>query len=524
MHVHRLAAMTSVETPPETGAATVAREHSPGPTFITGTEWSRATWALLVVLCGALFLDALDISMIGVALPSMGQDLHMSAGSLQWIVSAYVLGYGGLLLLGGRAADLIGRRPVFLTAVAVFGLASLVSAFMENDTTLIALRLVKGISAAFTVPAGLSIITTTFAEGAPRNRALSMYTVCGASCFSLGLVFGGVLTEIGWRATLVAPAPVALALVAIGYRLLPRSPRQPLSLGQLDLAGALTSTASLLVLVYAVVDAPSRGWGSAATIGSLALSVALMAAFVVIEQRHAHPLIRLGILRSGALLHANLSGAVMAGGYFSFQFVVTLYLQNSLGWSPLAMAMGFLPAGLLVVASATKMGTVLERIGTPRLIFGGLSAFVLGYLLFLRVEPGQNYANFLLPTMLLLGVGFALSFPSINAQATAGVAEHEQGLASGLVNTSIQIGGAVVLAVVTAILGNRPPAAPGELLPGMATAIAVVVGVSALGLLVTGAVLVARRRAGTLGSGVAAESVLVLEPAVDRELALCETC
>ncbi len=208
----------------------------------------------------------------------------------------------------------------------------------------------------------------------------------------------------------------------------------------------------------------------------------------------------------------------MAGGYFSFQFVVTLYLQNSLGWSPLSMALGFLPAGLLVVASATKMGGVLERVGTPRLIFAGLSAFVLGYLLFLRVSPGMNYANFLLPTMLLLGVGFALSFPSINAQATAGVAAHEQGLASGLVNTSIQVGGALVLAVVSAIIGNKPAAAPGELLPGMATTIAVVVGVSAVGLLVTGGVLLARRRAGAAEAGVVAAPALPAEP----ELALSE--
>src|SRR3954451_1670677 len=240
MHMHRLDNMTSVDTVPREGARLNFQPPRPSHS-ISGTDWSRATWALLVVLCGALFLDALDISMIGVALPSMGQELHMSPGTLQWIVSAYVLGYGGLLLLGGRAADLLGRRPVFLTAVAVFGAASLASAFMTNDTALIALRFVKGASAAFTVPAGLSIITTTFAEGAPRSRALSIYTVCGASGFSLGLVFGGVLTEIGWRATLVAPAPVALALVAIGYKLLPRSPRERLTLGHLDLAGALTS-------------------------------------------------------------------------------------------------------------------------------------------------------------------------------------------------------------------------------------------------------------------------------------------
>ncbi len=490
MHVHRLIVMTSVDTAPDAGARPV-----PLPTLVTGSSWSRATWALLVVLCGALFLDGLDISMVGVALPSIGTDLHMSPGSLQWIVSAYVLGYGGLLLLGGRAADLIGRRPVFLTAVAVFGVASLVSAFMSNDTALIVLRLIKGASAAFTVPAGLSIITTTFAEGPARNRALSMYTVCGASGFSLGLVFGGLLTELGWRATLVAPAPVALLLVAVGYRLLPRAPRASIAVRHLDLGGAFTSTAALLVLVYAVVSAPGRGWGSAATIGLLALSAALMTAFVGIERRHSHPLVRLGILRSRSLVHANISGAVMAGGYFAFQFVVTIYLQDSLGWSPLSMALGFLPAGLLVVASATRMGVLLERVDTAKLIFAGLSAFVLAYLLFLRVEPGMNYVSFLLPTMLLIGVGFALSFPSINAQATAGVAEHEQGLASGLVNTSIQVGGAIVLAIVSAVIGNQQKAVHGELLPHMATTIAVVVGVSTVGLLLTAAVVFAQRRA-----------------------------
>jgi MFS family permease len=490
MHVHRLVGMTSPDT-----AAPVGARPDPAPTLVAGTSWNRATWALLVVLCGALFLDGLDISMIGVALPSIGSDLHMSPDSLQWIVSAYVLGYGGLLLLGGRASDLIGRRPVFLSAVAVFGAASLVSAFMSNDTALIALRLIKGASAAFTVPAGLSIITTTFAEGPARNRALSMYTVCGASGFSLGLVFGGLLTELGWRVTLLAPAPVALLIAAVGYRLLPRVPRERLQIRHLDLAGAFTSTASLLVLVYAVVEAPSRGWGSVATIGLLALSVALMTTFVLIERRHSNPLVRLGILRSRTLLHANFSGAVMFGGYVAFQFVVTLYLQNSLDWSPLAMAFGFLPAGLLVAASATRMGVVLERVGTPLLIFGGLLSLLAGYVLFLRVQPSMNYANFLLPTMLLLGIGFALAFPSINAQATAGVEPHEQGLASGLVNTSIQVGGAVVLAVATAIIGDSSTAVHGELLPGMRTTIAVVVGVSTVGLLLTAAVLVAQRRA-----------------------------
>src|SRR5947209_6994221 len=305
-------------------------------------SWSAATWGLLIAVCGAIFLDGLDVSMVGVALPSIRTDLGLSTSQLQWIVSGYVLGYGGLLLLGGRASDLLGRRPVFLAAVAVFGLASVVSTFLSNDTALIALRFVKGASAAFTVPAGLSIITTTFAEGPARNRALSIYTVCGASGFSLGLVIGGLLTEVGWRVTFLVPGPVAIALVLAGLRVIPRGVTERVRLNHFDLPGALTSTASLLILVYAVVDAPNRGWGSPATIGLLVLSVALAATFVAIERRHPRPLVRLGILRSRTLVHANLAAAAMFGGYSAFQFVVTLYVQNSLGWSPLSMALGFL--------------------------------------------------------------------------------------------------------------------------------------------------------------------------------------
>jgi MFS family permease len=465
---------------------------------VRDANWSPTTWLLLVVLCGALFLDALDLSMVGVALPSIGTSLHLAPGSLQWIVSGYILGYGGLMLLGGRASDLLGRRRVFLVAVAVFGTASVISALLSNDLALVALRFAKGASAAFTVPAGLSIITTTFAEGAARNRALSIYTVCGASGFSLGLVVGGLLTEVGWRVTFLVPGPVAIALVLVGLRVIPRSAAERVSLHHFDLLGALTSTASLLILVYAVVDAPNRGWGSPVTIGLLVLSVALMAAFVAVELRHSRPLVRLGILRSRTLVHANLAAAAMFGGYSAFQFVVTLYVQNSLGWSPLGMALGFLPAGLLVALSSTRMGAVLGRVDTAWLIFFGLLALMGGYALFLRTEPSMGYADFLLPTMLLLGVGFALCFPAVNAQATKGVADHEQGLASGLLNTSLQIGGAIVLAVVGAILsGSGSPSAHHELLPGMTKAIGVSVGVSLFALLLTVMFLVqGRRRAG----------------------------
>jgi MFS family permease len=469
-----------------------------GATIHAADGWSSRTWLLLVVLCGALFLDGLDISMVGVALPSIGTDLGMSASALQWIVSGYVLGYGGLLLLGGRAADLLGRRQVFLAAVAVFGIASVASAVSSSPEAIISLRFVKGVAAAFTVPAGLSIITTTFAEGPARNRALGIYTVVGASGFSLGLVFGGLLTELGWRATFLLPGPVSLLLVVVGFRVIPRATRSLTSLADFDLVGALSSTSALLLLVVAVVEAPTRGWASPVVLGLFAASAVLAAAFVATELRHPNPLIRLGILRSWHLVHANVAGAIMAGGYFAFQFLVTLYLQNSLGWSPLAMALGFLPAGLLVVASSTRIDRVLARVRTQVLIAGGMVAFLAAYVLFLRVDPGLSYVVLLLPTMLLLGVGFALSFPSINAQATSGVADHEQGLASGLVNTSVQIGGAVVLAVISAILGNAAtsdgPARTGELIPGMLTGLQVIAVLTAVGVAASLATLVAGGR------------------------------
>jgi MFS family permease len=481
-----------------TTATTHANNH---PLISEARGWTGRTWALLLVLCGALFLDALDISMVGVALPSIGADLGMDPTALQWIVSGYVLGYGGLLLLGGRASDLLGRRRVFLAAVLVFGVASVVTAVLSNDLAIIALRFVKGVAAAFTVPAGLSIITTTFAEGPARNRALSIYTVSGASGFSLGLVFGGVLTELGWRATFLLPGPVALAIAAVAWRVVPRAAVPSFRLRDFDLLGAVTVTGALLLTVFTVVEAPGRGWASATTLGSAAVALGLLVAFVVTELRHPAPLVRLGILRSPSLVHANVAGAVMFGCYAAFQFLVTLFLQDTLGWSPLSMALAFLPAGVLVAASSLHVDKLLAVVRTEVLIATGLTAFFAAYVLFFRVGLDLSYAAVLLPTMLLLGVGFAIAFPSINAQATAGVADDEQGLASGLVNTSVQVGGAIMMAVVTAVLGSHAgaPGATGAAeaagaLAGLHAGLQVIVGLTVVGVLVSALMLYRGRR------------------------------
>jgi MFS family permease len=489
-------------------------------------NWTPAIWTLLVVVCGALFLDGLDLSMIGVALPSIGRALNLASGSLQWIVSGYVLGYGSFLLLGGRTADLISRRTVFLAAVTVFGIASVISATVSSEVALVALRFIKGAAAGFTVPAGLSILTTTFAEGPARNRAFGVYTLCGASGFSLGLVFGGLLTELGWRAPLLVPGPIALLLVAAGWKVIPRAAASSFSLKQFDLLGALSATGSLLLLVYAVVEAPAHGWISAATIACLATSAALMVAFVAIEQRHPSPLLRLGILRSRALVHANVAAAAMFGSYAAFQFIVTLYVQDSLGWSPLGMAMAFLPAGLIVLASAPRIGYVIARFPTPVVILGGLTAFVAGYALFLRATPGMSYVSFMLPTMLLIGVGFGLCFAALNAQATAGVADHEQGLASGVLNTSLQIGGAIGLAVVTAILGSSDASVRGHLLPHAHAAVGVVIGLSAAAALFTLVHIYRTRNAVAVAAAdpLAVGSAVALEELTVPDEALCEFC
>ncbi|OKP89154.1 MFS transporter [Paenibacillus helianthi] len=463
-------------------------------------KWSLEIWGLLLIVSGALFLDGVDLSMVNIALPSIGNELHLSTGSLQWIVNAYILGYGGFLLLGGRVADLLGRRQVFLTAVAVFGLASIVSSFMSNEIALIGLRLLKGIAAGFTVPAGMSIVSTSFAAGPDRMRALSIYSIIGMTGFALGLVFGGLLTEIGWRFTLLAPGPVALILLLAGLKLVPHASRERVTMKQFDLWGSLTITASLLVLVYALVEAPAKGWTSITTILLIIASVVLLFAFILVERRHPQPLVRLGIFRSMSLVNANFAAMMLLGSFMSFQFIATLYLQDSLSWSPLWVALAFLPSSLFQVVFGPRIDRVMKRIGTPMAILIGLVLVSIAYLLFFRVDPALPYWNFLLPTMILIGIGFVFAFPGVNIQATHNVIPVEQGLASGLVNTSLQIGGAISLAVITAVLNSsHEPMESNQLLPNMYVAIAIVAGLALAGVLSSVIYLVQLHRANKKG-------------------------
>jgi MFS family permease len=466
-----------------------------GRTDRTGLAWDARLWGALVVLCGVLFLDGLDVSMVGVALPSIREDLGLSPSQLQWVVSGYVLGYGGLLLLGGRTADLIGRRRTLLAALSVFLVASAVGAAVSDGTLIVVTRFLKGASAAFTAPASLSMITTTFPEGPARNRALSIYTACGASGFSLGLVLGGLLTEAGWRLTFLLPVPIAAAILIALPRLIPDDTPTAERRRSYDLPGAVTITAGMLVLVRSLVRAPSVGWGSPETLVSILIALGLLGAFVAIELNAREPLVRLGILQSGPLARANITAMVVFGCYVSFQFVATLYLQALLGWSPISTALAFLPGGLIVAVASPRVGPLADRYGTERVIAVGLAAFVVGYALILRIHATLTYASVFLPTMLLIGIGFALCFPMLNIQATSGIANNEQGVASGLVQTSFQVGGAIVLAVITAIVTAQGSGSPAHVVDSYRTALEVVTAVAALGLVVTvGGLLTGSRR------------------------------
>jgi EmrB/QacA subfamily drug resistance transporter len=461
----------------------------------TSTRWTPRLWGVLLTVSLVVGLDALDVSMVGVALPVIQADLGLPTSTLQWVVSGYVLSYGGLLLLGGRTADLLGRRRVFLAAVAVFTVASLLGGLVDDGVLLIVTRLVKGVAAAFTAPAALSIITTTFAEGPARNRALGIFAVFGASGYSAGLVFSGLLTEVGWRWTFFLPVPIAIVALVAAYRLLPDD-RPARRAGGYDFPGAVTGVAAMLLLVYTVVEAPEVGWTAPRTLVQFALTAVLLAAFVVIERRSAHPLVRLGILRSGRLARANLGVMVFFGAYLGFQFVVMLYLQSVLGWSALQTALGFLPAALIVAFGSPRMDPLIERVGTARTITAGVIAHVAAYVLFLVVDRDAPYVVGVLPSMILLGLGFMLAFASFNIQATAGIPDDEQGLAGGLLNTSVQVGGALGLAVVTAVLvaGGEGRTGPDALLAGFAPALTVVTGFAVAGLLIALSGLVRPRR------------------------------
>ncbi|RXZ73089.1 MFS transporter [Agromyces albus] len=401
-------------------------------------------------MCGAIFLEGIDVGMFNVALPSIRADLPMETGELQWIISAYILGYGGFVLLGGRAADLFGRRRVFLIALTVFLAFTGLGALATDPWMLIVARAATGVAAAFMAPAGLSIITTTF-TGATRDRAVLIYSGVGAGGFSVGLVAGGLLTMFGWRWVFIAPLVIAAALLAIAVPFIPRAANAlaALSRGRLDVLGGLTVTTALVVLVAGIEGAPHRPLLT--TVVTFAIGALLLLAFVVVERRAAQPLVRFGIFRHANLVRANLGAALLAGGFLGFQFVVALYLQEELGWSVLETSLALLVSGIDVIIAPLFTPRLVARFGTRRVILGGLVLAALAYALFLPVAPDWTYAM-MFPSFLAIGLAFAFAYGPLTIAATEDVEDDEQGLAGGLLYTGFQFGGAIGLAVVSGLL------------------------------------------------------------------------
>lgn len=413
---------------------------------VTRVQPARLGTGALFVLCGAIFLEAIDITMLNVALPAVRAELGLSTAMLSGAVSAYVLGYGGLMLLGGRVADLFGRRRVFLASLAVFLVFSALGGFAGEGWTLLVARFVKGVAAAFMTPAGLSLITTAVPEGRQRNRALLIYAGVGAGGYSLGLVIGALLAAADWRWVFFAPAVLSGLILALGLAALPRD-EVAWPARRTDLAGAVTITSAMLLLAYGVVRLEHGPAGSA---GALLGGLALVGVFVLVERRSVAPLVRLGIFASAPLVRANLAALLFVGSFFGFFFLVTLYLQELRGWTALQTASVLVLAGVDAILAPTVAPPLVNRFGTARVVFAGIMLGTLGYVLFLPVGLDWTYLA-MFPTMLLLGLAFSLVYGPLTIAATDGVAVDEQGLASGLLNTSIQFGTALGLSAVTAV-------------------------------------------------------------------------
>jgi MFS family permease len=454
---------------------------------------------LLVVLCAAFFLDALDTSMVAVALPSIQGALHMWTSDLQWIVSGYVLGYGGFLLLGGRAADLLGRRRVFLIALTGFVLMSGLGGIATSGGLLIASRFLKGISAACTAPAGLSIILASFPEGPTRNKALAAYSSTGAAGFTFGLISGGLLGSVSWRLVFFMPTVVAALTLLGAVRLIPAEEASTVTRKRMDLPGAVSVTAAMMLLVYTLTEAPTLGWGSARTVLSLIGFAVLVVAFVLIERGNSSPLLPLPLLRSWTRIHANLGAMVFVGGWASAQFIATLYMQETRHWSAIETAAAFWPCGVLGLFVAPRIESMIRKVGLRQVLTIGLVLTVVCYALLIPIGMQSNYWLALFPSFALIRIAFALVFSTLSIGATTDVAEHEHGIASGLFQTSTQFGTAVLIAVTTAVneVGLRP-GSPAGMLHGYHTALYVPLLASIVILLLTAAGLRGRRALQTI--------------------------
>jgi EmrB/QacA subfamily drug resistance transporter len=412
-------------------------------------------WIALILLCFAQFIVVLDASIVNVALPSIGEALSFSQDNLAWVVNAYVLTFGGFLLLGGRLADLLGRRRVFIGGLLVVAAASLAAGFAANEGQLIAARAAQGLGAAIISPSALSIVTNTFRDGGERNKALGAWGAVAGAGGAAGVLLGGILTDgAGWEWVLWINVPVALIVAALAPRLILES-RSESATRHFDTAGAVSVTAGLSLLVYAIVDANQSGWGSTQTLGLLALSAALIAAFIAIELRSHAPLVPFRIFRMRTLTGANIVGLLVGGSLFAMFFFITLYMQQVLGYSPIEAGLSYLPLAVMIMVASGVASQLVTRVGFKPVLAAGMAIIAAALLWFSQVSVGGGFVSDILGPSLLAAVGLGFAFVTTTIAAVSGIREQESGLASGLINTSQQIGGALGLAVLATIANSR---------------------------------------------------------------------
>jgi EmrB/QacA subfamily drug resistance transporter len=426
-------------------------------------------WKALALVCTAIFVVVLDIAIVNVALPSIQTDLGFDPENLQWVITAYALTYGGFLLLGGRAADLLGRRLIFMVGLALFAAASLACGLSQNEAMLIGARAVQGFGAAIVSPAALSIISVTFTEGSERNKALGAWGGVAGSGAAAGVLFGGILTKyLGWEWIFFVNVPVGAIVLALTPRFVRESRRLDIE-REYDVIGALSVTSGLVLLVYAISEAPDVGWATFRTIGLLVASAALLAFFVIWEWREREPLMPLGIFRNWQLTSANIVSFLFSGGMFGSFLLLTLYMQQVLGMSVLQTGVAFLAtAGTAVVMSAPAQALV-TRVGVKPVTIAGLALLAFGALWYTQIDVDGSYQVDLLTGFVAVGIGIPFAYIPLTIGALAGVPDQEAGLASGLLNTSQQVGGAIGLAVISTVAfehvnallaeGNPPPIA-----------------------------------------------------------------
>src|SRR3989454_4462967 len=417
-------------------------------TLMVATE--RRKWLALALLSAVQFMVVLDIAIVNVALPSIKIDLGFSQENLQWVISAYALFFGGFLLLGGRAADLLGRRRLFLAGLVLFTLSSLLAGLAWSAGSLIAARSFPGVGAAVISPAALSILSTTFTEGRERNIALGVWGAVGGFGAAAGVLLGGVLTEtLSWSWIFFVNVPVGVAAFFLAPRLLDES--RDTTVKSFDALGAVLVTGGLVSLVYAITQRGTYGWGSGGKVGVMAAAVALLAASGWWERRHAEPLMRFGILRTKTVAGANVGGLILGTATFSLFLMLTLYMQQVLGYSPMKTGVAYLAVAGTAILTSAVAAQLVTRIGVKPVLVVGMTSLTAGLVYFTQVSVGGSYLSDLLPGFLLIAVGIGFAFVPISIAALAGVKSSEAGLASGLINTSQQIGGALGIAALSSI-------------------------------------------------------------------------